>query len=228
MPLGGWRAQSPSPELTLCHSGAVDIARNETTSSKQRFGTVVWATARRGCRSGRFFSCYLPPPFNKNCSSKNLYYKLRHSPMHNYREAVRAPTSYGNLLQRPPNPPRVTATESRFWRYEARSTPRIVRIGNHVRRPSKLTIPEKCHPLARLMFTEMKAQGVTYDELEFLSGVLRCTTKSWRFERNPKRRDDPGNARSTRLATRASAGRRSSPTRNARRVGRFRGLVRDR
>ena len=35
------------------------------------------------------------------------------------------------------------------------------------------------------MFTEMKAQGVTYDELEFLSGVLRCTTKSWRFERNP-------------------------------------------
>jgi hypothetical protein len=50
---------------------------------------------------------------------------------------------------------------------------------------SKITVPEKGHPLARLAFRLMQKQGVTYDELEWCSGVLRCTIKSWRHEKKP-------------------------------------------
>lgn len=53
------------------------------------------------------------------------------------------------------------------------------------KRPSKITIPEKANPLARLVFAEMQKQGVTYDELEWRSGVLRCTIKAWRAENKP-------------------------------------------
>jgi hypothetical protein len=47
-------------------------------------------------------------------------------------------------------------------------------------RKSKITIPEHCDPRAKLVFAEMKRQGVTYDELEWKSGVLRSTFKAWR------------------------------------------------
>lgn len=53
------------------------------------------------------------------------------------------------------------------------------------KRESSITIPEHAHPLARLMFAEMKRQRVSYDELEHRSGVLRCTYKSWRIEKTP-------------------------------------------
>lgn len=53
------------------------------------------------------------------------------------------------------------------------------------KRPSKITVPEKANPLARLVFEEMKAQNVTYDELEWTSGVLRCTIKAWRTDNSP-------------------------------------------
>lgn len=43
-----------------------------------------------------------------------------------------------------------------------------------------MTIPERCDPRARVVFAEMKRQGVTYDELEHRSGVLRSTFKAWR------------------------------------------------
>jgi len=47
-------------------------------------------------------------------------------------------------------------------------------------RPSLVTVPENAHPLTRLMYQLMKNQAVTYDELEFRSGVLRTTMKSHR------------------------------------------------
>ena len=53
------------------------------------------------------------------------------------------------------------------------------------KRESLITIPARAHPLARLLFGEMKRQRVSYDELEHRSGVLRCTFKSWRVEKVP-------------------------------------------
>ena len=52
-------------------------------------------------------------------------------------------------------------------------------------RPSKVTIPDHCNPLARAVFAEMRRQGVTYDELEWRSGVLRSTFKAWRKNNRP-------------------------------------------
>ena len=52
-------------------------------------------------------------------------------------------------------------------------------------RESKITIPERCNPYARLVFAEMRRQGVTYEELEWRSGVLRCTSKAWRSDNAP-------------------------------------------
>lgn len=56
-------------------------------------------------------------------------------------------------------------------------------MGHHnapAQRASKITIPEHAHPLAKAVFAEMARQGVTYDDLEWKSGVLRSTYKSWR------------------------------------------------
>ena len=52
-------------------------------------------------------------------------------------------------------------------------------------RESRITIPEHAHPLAKLLFGEMKRQKVSYDELEHRSGVLKCTFKSYRVEKVP-------------------------------------------
>lgn len=51
--------------------------------------------------------------------------------------------------------------------------------------PSRITIPERCHPLAKFVFAEMKRQRVTYDELEWQAGVLRSTFKAWRTNNRP-------------------------------------------
>lgn len=61
-------------------------------------------------------------------------------------------------------------------------------MGHHntpARRPSKITIPEHCHPLAKAVFAEMKRQNVSYDELEHRAGVLRSTFKAWRTNNRP-------------------------------------------
>jgi len=47
-------------------------------------------------------------------------------------------------------------------------------------RPSRVTVPERAHPLAKLVFRLMAAQGVSYSELEFRSGILLSTIKAWR------------------------------------------------
>lgn len=52
-------------------------------------------------------------------------------------------------------------------------------------RPSKITIPERCDPRAKVVFAEMRRQGITYDELEHRSGVLRSTFKAWRTNNKP-------------------------------------------
>jgi hypothetical protein len=53
------------------------------------------------------------------------------------------------------------------------------------KRPSKITVPEKANPLARLVFAEMKRQNVTYADLEWESGVLISTFKAWRTASRP-------------------------------------------
>jgi hypothetical protein len=61
-------------------------------------------------------------------------------------------------------------------------------MGRHatpLHRPSKVTVPDRCHPLAKAVFAEMQRQAVTYDELEFRSGVLRSTFKAWRTNNRP-------------------------------------------
>lgn len=37
----------------------------------------------------------------------------------------------------------------------------------------------------KLVFTEMQRQNVTYDEVEYGSGVLRTTVKAWRSKNKP-------------------------------------------
>jgi len=63
-------------------------------------------------------------------------------------------------------------------------------MGHHIttKRPSKVTVPERTHPLAKAVFAEMRRQGVTYDELEWRSGVLRHI-------RNPRRQNDSASGR---------------------------------
>lgn len=42
-----------------------------------------------------------------------------------------------------------------------------------------------CDPRAKVVFAEMRRQAVTYDELEWRSGVLRSTFKAWRTNNKP-------------------------------------------
>ena len=50
---------------------------------------------------------------------------------------------------------------------------------------SRITVPQVCHPAVKVVFAEMQRQGVTYDELEFRSGVLKSTFKAWRTNNRP-------------------------------------------
>lgn len=43
-----------------------------------------------------------------------------------------------------------------------------------------VTVPERGHPLVRLLFREMRAQGLDYAALERVSGVAGRTVMSWR------------------------------------------------
>lgn len=52
-------------------------------------------------------------------------------------------------------------------------------------RESRVTVPARCHPIAKIVFAEMKRQGVTYWELEQRSGVLAATFKAWRSHSRP-------------------------------------------
>jgi len=59
------------------------------------------------------------------------------------------------------------------------------RVTHKGRRASKITVPERAHPFVRLVFSELRRQNLTYDELEHLSGVLKCTTKAHRTDNAP-------------------------------------------
>lgn len=52
-------------------------------------------------------------------------------------------------------------------------------------RPSRVTVPAHGHPLAKLLFSEMRRQRKTYSDLEWESGVLKGTFKRWRVDSNP-------------------------------------------
>jgi hypothetical protein len=52
-------------------------------------------------------------------------------------------------------------------------------------RPSRITVPERCHPLAKVVFAEMQRQGMTYLDIEWKSGVLVSTLKAWRKQNRP-------------------------------------------
>ena len=54
-----------------------------------------------------------------------------------------------------------------------------------VKRPTALTIPQHAGPHVRLLFAEMRRQRVTYEDLEWRSGVLKNTTKAWRHKNTP-------------------------------------------
>jgi hypothetical protein len=59
------------------------------------------------------------------------------------------------------------------------------RLSSPPKRPSKITVPEKANPLAKLVFSEMRAQSVTYADLEWKAGVLILTFKAWRSDNRP-------------------------------------------
>lgn len=50
---------------------------------------------------------------------------------------------------------------------------------------SRVSVPERCNPHARLVFQLMRETGFTYDEVEYRSGILRSTLKSYRLEKTP-------------------------------------------
>jgi hypothetical protein len=50
---------------------------------------------------------------------------------------------------------------------------------------ARVTVPERCHPVAKIVFEQMREQMVTYDELEHRSGVLKSTFKAWRTNNRP-------------------------------------------
>lgn len=52
-------------------------------------------------------------------------------------------------------------------------------------RPSRTTVPARAHPLAKVVFAEMKRQNVTLLDLEWKSGVLASTIKAWRTDNRP-------------------------------------------
>ncbi len=52
-------------------------------------------------------------------------------------------------------------------------------------RPSRITVPKRCHAAVKVIFAEMCRQRFTYDELEFRSGVLKSTFKAWRTNNRP-------------------------------------------
>lgn len=53
------------------------------------------------------------------------------------------------------------------------------------KRRSAITVPERACPHVKLVFEEMRRQGVTYDEAAAGSGVTRVALKAWRHKNNP-------------------------------------------
>lgn len=54
-----------------------------------------------------------------------------------------------------------------------------------VKKPSRVSVPDHAHPLAKLLYAEMQRQGVTYNDLEWKSGVHIQTFKAWRSANTP-------------------------------------------
>lgn len=52
-------------------------------------------------------------------------------------------------------------------------------------RGSKITLPKRAHPLARLLFQKMAEKEVTYDALEAASGIKKSAFKATRTHNAP-------------------------------------------
>ena len=52
-------------------------------------------------------------------------------------------------------------------------------------RPSKITVPKHANPFAKLVFSEMQKQRITYWEMEMRTSVLVSTIKAWRNDNVP-------------------------------------------
>jgi hypothetical protein len=52
-------------------------------------------------------------------------------------------------------------------------------------RVSRITIPQRAHPVVRFFYGEMRRQNVTYEEVEHCSGVYRQSFKAWRHSNKP-------------------------------------------
>lgn len=50
---------------------------------------------------------------------------------------------------------------------------------------SRITVPQRAHPLARLVFSLMRKTSTSYFELEMRSGILLTTMKAWRSANVP-------------------------------------------
>jgi hypothetical protein len=51
--------------------------------------------------------------------------------------------------------------------------------------PSRITVPDRAHPLSRLVFAEMQRQGITYVDMADKSGISRETLTAWRVRNVP-------------------------------------------
>jgi hypothetical protein len=52
-------------------------------------------------------------------------------------------------------------------------------------RRMRVTVPEHAGPHVRLVFAEMRRQGVNYFEMESRSGTQKATVKAWRHKNAP-------------------------------------------
>lgn len=52
-------------------------------------------------------------------------------------------------------------------------------------RERRITIPERAHPLAKLLYRLMKEHNMGYSEVEHRSGVLEQSFKAWRTRTTP-------------------------------------------
>lgn len=53
------------------------------------------------------------------------------------------------------------------------------------KKPSRIRIPPRAHPLVRALYRAMAEKGVTYDQLVARSGVSKSRAKAWRTDNSP-------------------------------------------
>lgn len=93
--------------------------------------------------------------------------------------------SLDSNLKRPELSPLPVANAATFGGMDHPTLSRREALRARRSRPTRVTIPTGVSPHVRLVFEEMRRQGVTYDRVEEISGVLRSTLKAWRHKNRP-------------------------------------------